>query len=872
MTKFPAALIFSLPLLLAPTIASAQVKPPLPAPVTLAWALAALPRPASGVLLALGADRATLPTGTALPGGADLAAVAAAFGEQTQTFGPVTALAPITKIALNEDPAAPDLFADLNRLTAIKMLAASLDDGQWAALTSERGLGLGDLTDERQQQLFHALFRRGRLWVASQDPALSDLPDDKRTDARDVSDQIGGVRIRLGQTAHLYLHDRAGETIFFHPPSVEALRRLHTWTPKQEPPAVQNAVVLRAAVPNGLRLGDLALDDPAFAVPVPLAGTRTAEALMERIASLTHREIYADPHYARRLLTLTGPAPSASAADLLRALALASAGTYRKIGPAYVLTDDRAGVGTRRLRLQQWKEEVSQGQLNMGDQAGAVLLKRRISSARTLPTFGDPVALTPGQAASLKDDLGIPDEDEKYPYAKLTPAQQDLARRTAAAYEAPPVTDNAHQDPDQTGPVILRSDYKVQMLIPTVAGPVDTSISSRMPLLFWPGEAAFMAEYAKKAAQKPRPALPPAPPLLPLLRSRPRRVILGHPRTLADVDALVAAMQKIGLNELWLDVFSGGKSHLDAKGPDILAEALKQAKGTNLKVYADLSLLLWGDAPPASAADLTLLGETSREAAAQAHARTPNTEYDNDGKPIPFALLPVAVSAVSETVQTTLAALVRDAAARPGLAGFVWEDADADDVLGCTLPLRLRFLRAYHADPVDIAPEGDARTDLSLPTFDDAETDKALPDLWTKARTRTVAELLGVLRGALPPSLPVLMEQSGGRSAWLVSWDDPRQTPPSLRPLFADENFPERARVVGESRRQGRAALVREPVTCIGGVEALARALQADLAPLPSVKADNKAPWDGFVLDFESEDTTRGTDPLADLVRAAAPR
>ena len=78
-------------------------------------------------------------------------------------------------------------------------------------------------------------------------------------------------------------------------------------------------------------------------------------------------------------------------------------------------------------------------------------------------------------------------------------------------------------------------------------------------------------------------------------------------------------MKALGLNQLWLDVFSGGHSHLDKPpggGPDILTEALARTKGTGIAVIPALNLLRWGADPPPDACDLTALGETSAQAEA----------------------------------------------------------------------------------------------------------------------------------------------------------------------------------------------------------------------------------------------------------------
>ncbi len=874
------AFLALLPSLLLLGPAGAQTKPPTPPGLTLAGALASMPPPTQGVLLAVGADKVKLSAGAEAPptGGVDLGTVAAAFGEQAQPFGTVTAVAPATRVVLNEDPAPPDVTADLSPRPAFRMLAASLDDSQWAALTSERGLGLTDLPDRTQQALFHALFPRGRLWVASQDPEMAKLPDDQRTDTRDVSDQIDGVRIRLGQTTHLYVHDRAGQTIYFSVKAADEAKRLHTWSPKLDSPAAQHNVALRATVINTPRPGDLHLDDPALAVAVPVAGLRTVEDMTERIAALSHKEVYADPHYARRTLMVIGPAPSAPAGDLLGALALAVAGTYRQVGPAFVLTDALAGVGARRQRLAEWEEAAQDGQHALGDRAGAALLKRRINQARALPAFGDPIALTPSQMTAMKRDIMIPElpgEEGRYPYAKLTAAQQDLARRTAADYEERSASSTLPQylaegDPqeaDPTGPVDLRMEYKVEMLIPTINTLVESGLQQPMWMLFWPGEAIAAERHPEAFHPQETTKSVPLPALIPLLRSRLRRAVIGHPRTAASVDALVAAMRKVGLNELWLDVFSGGVSHVGGKDPDILGEALKQTAGTGITMYADLSLLPWGDAPPEAARDLSIEGENSQEVGVHARDRMQEAEYDDAGKPVVFAPPPVLVSPAAETVRGTLTALVQGLSARPGLAGFVWEDAEAGSDLGYTPAMRLAFLRFAHADPLDITPALSLRADVSLPAFDDAAADKALPALWDKARAGANAALLGAMRQARVSARPILMEQSAVRTEWLASWDDPRQLPPPLRTLFVGEFYPKPERIAVGAQKQGKAALLRERVSNSADTDALARALQTDLA---GKMAGGKSAWGGFVLDFADAEATRGEHPLAGLVDAAA--
>lgn len=861
------------------------------APLTLAQALTKLPPPTKGVLLTVGADKVTLPDGT-LPPPADASptVLANTFGDITQDFGSVTVIAPATRVLLNDNPAPPDMSADIGSYTGFKMLAASLDDAQWKLLTSEGGLGLIDLTNDTQKLLFHSLFPDNVLWVASQDPAQQKLPDSQRTDTRNVSDQIDGVRVRIRQTAHIYIHDKKGKTIYFTGPPADTTR-LRTWSPPHDLPATQNNVLRRAVVVNTPKSSDLSLHNARFQQTVTLTGIKTVSDLVARIAAKTHTELYADPHYSTRPLTVLGPTHEAPAADVLAALALAVAGTYRQVGPAFVLTDDLKGVGTRRTRLQNWEDGTDALQKMFRDQAGATLIKRRISQARTLPTFGDPLALTPEQIASMKDDPivpGLPDANNNYPYAKLTSAQQAQVQKIADAFEEQQAKraakgsndSNPPQEPNLTGAVRLRPYYAVQFLVPTVQEPVDDNDNTNvfLSLLYWPGStvaASMNAEAAAKAgpAAAPPKKLPPAPPLLPLLRSRPRRAVLGHPTTPAAVDALVAAMQKIGLNELWLDVFSAGKSRLADKGTDILTEVLNKTQGTGIAVYASVSLLPWGNTPPKDTWDLDILGENSRAADIADHNRRGGEadSYDAAGRPISYMPPPVAVSPVSEAVKKTLTDMVRSVASRPGLAGFVWEDTERGDDLGYTPEMRLAFLRSFHADPIDITQDDYLSGDVSLPTFDDKALDTTLRGHWDDARLGANAFLLTQMRQAVPTSAdkPILMPRSDGLTEWLVSWDDPRQLPPPLRTLFAGSNYVSRADVRTVAAKQGKSAFVVVPVRDPANPDALARALQ-DALPPPSPKG--KAAWDGYVLDFREDRFTDSTEPLRDLVRAITPK
>ncbi len=873
----PALLLFAFALPGGADPAAKTAAPP--KKLTLAQALATAP-PADGLLLSVSAEQVTLPDDAEPPpADASTSDIAAAFGDQNFRFGAVTAIAPPTMTVLNTQPDAPNIAADLNSSTALKMLTASLDDTQWQALTSERGLGLSDLSDDIQRGLFHALFPQGRLLISSEDPALNDVAPEKRTDVQDVSAQIDATRIRLGQTARFYLHDTQGKTIYFSAARPDVAQRLHIFHPKTPPSPVEHGVALSAAVPNALKSSDLDYDSRVLQVPVSPAGAATVGDLVTRIGQKTKLEMYADPHYAARTLTVQGPARTEPAADLLRALCVCVTGTFRKVGPAYVLTDDLAGVGTRRKHLGDWEDEADHARDVLRDQAGSLLLHRRGATARTLPALGDPLAVSPQEMAAIHDDPSLPGVPEGFdnplPFATLTPAQQSWLRQTATEFNDSRSNSPGEEKPaaDLTRNVDLKVHYALQMLVPSQSQPVD-AFNSPLEILYIPSEEEMMANEVPELVReqaKAQAKLPPAPPLSAALHLGRFRDVLAHPRSAKDVDALVAVMQKLGLNTLLLDVFSGGVNHVKTSatlGTDILAEALARTRGTGTAVYADLSLLAWGDAPPDAVQDLTVDGLNTRSAAIQDHEINPSPDFNYEtGKPIPFAAPLVQVSPVSPQVQTTLTALVQDLAARPGLAGVAWDDVDSDREVGFAPEMRLAFLRSAHADPLDLTQQYTLRADDTLPLFDDPAVEESLHDLWVKAKLSANTDLLRRLRLAAirrdGSPLPVLVEEELVFNQHnYLSWNTPVQEQPPLREQFGDGFYVDWDKSLLLARTQNRSVLHREVIENDGETSTLAQTLSGDIKALP--------PNGGFVLDFRHDEVTQGAAPLASLVLAVS--
>lgn len=896
------SLLFTVCLSLWPLLAfpaQAQV-PTAPAAPTLAQALPGAEPPKDTLLFTVAAEKVILPADAALPQKRDTATqTVQTYGRILREFGGVTAAAPPTMTVLNTAPGTPNPYDGMPPGDALKLLLAGLTDSQWKTLISPVGLGLSDLTGDTQPDLFLALFPGNSLKLYPR--RLVDSyggEDDAHLPSLSPSD-IRQAHLRLGQRVTLGMAAGSGEGSYFNAlgPSPGGLVKyeIYPGTSGLASPNTLFGVAVRAVIPNTPKPSDLAYDDKALQVRVNLAGVKTVGDLTQRLGVAVKKEIYADPRYETRSVTHLGLS-SARAADLLQALALCVAGTYRKVGPAYVLTDDLAGEGTRQMILSRFVEAADLARTQSVTDAGDGLITSR--GIGSLPPLDSALVFSAAQKAALTEGgYYVPGGSggRDVPFVSLTPEQQAFARQSVETWntrldnmteQEASAEDKAKLRVTLNRPVNLSVSPTLLMQTPSVSGAIMLDAYLSANGLFSPSDQlrahndalrwkAQMAAHPPPSAYVP----PPAPPLGPLLARSPRRAVLVQPKTAKEVDAVIAVMKTVGFNQLWLDVFSNGKSHLDGS-PDILMEAVKQTRGTGIQVFAVLSLLHWGpDAPPA-AWDRTLLGETSPEADA---AQTRYQAIKFQGKtaeeaeklvsPADYSVCPVAPA-----VQETLLALVRRVAATNGVAGIVLRDTQASGYdrpdlsvygisgggpFGYATALRLAFLRRTHIDPVDLMEAHmngaqSAGADTSLPDFDDYHVERLAETEWSKFRAdagRTLLDELYAAASPVPGKRPVIwiaQRRPTGRDDWYGLWAGSfgrlPEKPENVAYGGAQENVPAFAHT------QCRADLYEMPAFA---------PTRSDLAYLLE---GLPAGWDGFILNLSSSEGN----PLAGLLPPAA--
>ena len=890
--------------LLCASMAGAQTGTGSPAPPkeTLARALKSVPPPKTGVALTVAAEAVTLPPpGVAPPAGAPLSDVADAFGRTLQSCGDVTAVAPATMTLLNDQPGEPDLSGAISPSAALLALAAGLSDGQWQALTSAQGLMLSDLTTEDQQQLFWALFPGHRLLAA---PAHADGTQPKPEEASDCSAALDQARLRLSQTSRLLPTSRGGNTLYTSispDPSGTA-----SWVVVHDQQAARKTLYgqdVRADVPNAPKAGDLDFELPTLQTPISVTGLKTVGDLVARVGRVSDLELYADPHYAARSLTVLGPAGLEPGGDLLRALAFCVTGTFRRVGPAYVLTDNLTGVAADQQIWSEYREHARALLEKIRDEAKASLFGNKDRSPFSLPSFDGEIGVLPTQEHPDPGSFGdrfLPEQsvyEKPFPFAQLTPDQQAAARRIASDYASDnreQIAKDPTQAPDPQGTWRVNPQYRLDAFLPSLPQPVTLQQEGLLNLA-WPPDDVFNERM--KAGEKWEDAQAlrdaekkagPLPPLSVVLARTPRRAVLAAPHTPAEVVSLVAAMKKLGLNELWLSVFQNGVARVPSTplpppdgvtGPadpnaDILGAALDATKGTGIRVLPVLDLLTWGKAPPEAVRDVNILGETSVQNDTRQRENNPFASQEDDPPP-PAGM---SVSPAAPDAAKDLAALVRAVAARPGLGGLVWRataptgylpsQQSVDNALGYTPAMRLAFLRRAHADPWDVSDGGYSRLDFHLPEWDDPTADAALMSQWSASRAETDLALLRSLYGAAQSSspagsLPIWIEQvqtgPDADDGWFGTWDTPHKRLPAFHYDTAeggDGDALQSLPAASQAKAESRFAVVRVRVKADDQAQAIA---------LHVGEALTNKPLDGLILDITEADGGPGISGLGRL-------
>ena len=747
-----------------------------------------------------------------------LESIAALYHRLIQGFGPVTALAPATMFVLNTGDLSKPPIALLAQQNPLQYLLGSLTKAQLQQLGGQ-GLGMEDLTPD-QRTLFAAVLPKPLSYVPSSatlptmegDPQtwtraqLQDYIDKSKVaqaayDAQVktvADDALSGVRLRANLQADYVFNvpGQDGYGVGVDPargqkPSAGGYKLSEEVVPVPSNDTMNS--VLRSEEPNLLKPGALHWDQSVLNISIPLDNLKTVDDLVGRISKATHLELYADPRYGRRTLFLKGDVGKpVRARFLLQALALCATGTWRQVGPAYVLTDDLLGVAARRAYLKEavngWSNTLRAGAKETGDHLSQLNWTQIVHFADD-----DPNALPSSLAAQVdRDSQKATGFGASIPYGQLPAGIQSGLHGGLDDY-------TAHSD-------LQSSSQKIEKdLTP------KTSVYVTFNLRFFvvvpsAGAVALSNEYRIQKSDPPSsPHSDAPPPPKPAVFTAALRGIMGAPRTPDEARQLVDKMAILGYNALFCKAFTGGQtdfpnpvlppdSSVDAQ---ILPAAIAEGKRRNITVYGVVDTLCWGldgtksklkPLPGNLPDDLGVLGETPAQTIrrqSDSHSLAP---YEDADTLMSSAGAQRWVSPADPKVAQMLVGITRALVQLPGLAGAVFQETGAPGYiagdnngqsgpnLGYSFPQRLAYLRLAHADPIDIGDQDQdyvtidgggsySMLNFSLPNFDaggDANGQDVVKEQWNTYRVDADKALLTALYAAAHnanPGMPLFMRE-----------------------------------------------------------------------------------------------------------------
>ena len=818
-SEFSARAQEAVPTVPAPVAATADTKAAAPAkpqrkPLTTLQEILTQARPSFGLALAINTQGTYADTNDIEKKPVDtVGRVAEAFGFITHRFNSMLAIGAPTYTELATDFSKANPFADMPPEQAFTLLMSGLDDRQRAALASKTGLGFNDMTTTAQKQIFATLLPDGDISVW---PRGGGEP--KKLGV--LRDNPASVHFRVAQEVNLLCevkNQQYGGSISVPTPNQETgpkAYNLNTWEHYRNLDKV-NGVVIRRDVPNRPKPSDLDYQSSRLQVSISITGLKTVGDLIARVAERTKVEIYTEPVYEKKTMTwVTDGRSAAPASELLRAVAFCLTGTYRKVGTAFVLTDDLLGVGTRRQMIQDFEEECDAERAQAVKDAEKAIKENPAQKKLKLDTFGDPLAMTPEQEKTPPPSpyyhQGL--NEAALPYEKLTSAQQAAVQSYEANIKAHPENNNAGWSPDFEKNIHVVKNSAVQMVITGLDGVITTEFGAQLSPLFEPEpkKREIPAEELKMFANLPK--------WKDAAKAVARRAVICKPLTTADVDASLLRIEAMKFNQMWLVVFQDGKARIpgtpfpldpacDTK-VDLLTYAIAEGKKKGITVCPVVDVFAWGKDTPKDLRLWTLRGEDSAQSAAR-HFKinklkpVGGEEFD----PLPKNAVPSPVVFVDPTdpaAQKALTGLFKAIAGHDGAGAAVcramtpegfanqdaWTQLKIRDGMGFNPALRLAFLQKQHLDPVDMLDSNrnsiNLRANLTLANHDGNSYDYELAPKWNTLRSEALqtvwrslfeAEQSGA--GAKKPALLIGQDDGQGFMSWYDDWSDPKAPLPN---------------------------------------------------------------------------------------------
>lgn len=497
------------------------------------------------------------------------------FERRAVRCGSVSTLAPRTMTVLN--------YKNLPKLTPASVvrpqdrfgfLMATLTPAQWARIGSEQGLGAGDLN--RQQR---------ELWDGMLPPQIA-LTRHREAGVERVEVTPGlrqQMRLRFARRVSWLFQRGVGRDSSFAGtwmPDPSDIWQIAASGPEAERDwqrRTVGAVELRADVAERLKPSDLDFGAEALDATISLGGAQTVGDLVARIRDATRLDLYCDPRY--RVLAVSVRGDRARAGDVLKALCRSVTGTVRNLGGqggAWIMTDDRTGLGTRQAIIGDWVQQrsalLTQISLQLQDALRNADPGKYLTYDAADPQVPDKQTAEQIAAHAEKLRTSPPTYDAVannspgvllwVPVSQLPPSAQISLKEQIAQIQK---DSNGSDRPLRTDRVTPRVESSCFLIFPSVGRAKVYSAPSLSP--YFREQDPSDVKYAPyKWEPKPLPTR---------IKTRALMVLTSGA---SNARALAVSARRAGFTELWIDY----DSKSDKATVATLAAAVQEAKAQNL--------------------------------------------------------------------------------------------------------------------------------------------------------------------------------------------------------------------------------------------------------------------------------------------------
>jgi len=627
----------------------------------------------------------------------------AAFHRTRTTVTGLSAIIPDSMVIIDDSlQQSPNMYDGLPRPTKVLYLMSTLDSRQWEAITGG-GLGMSDLTGD-QKGVFTSIlpkpFKYSTYKVGNKYE-----PEPLETNLELSDTELQSVRLRLERSLQFMMpiigqqdsmtprdtnqdHGKPGDK-FIERDSDADFRKQDSF-----------GIKVRQTVPNMQKPSDLDYRATNLNGSIQLNPSERISDMLKRIGQVTGLELHADLRVGDRMMVCYGRSTPISSA--LRVIALSVTGTYRKVGPAYILTSDLVGMGARKMKLAAFDSELNAKVWNEESAWRQQIYK---SGHLIQVRFRADDHLTPSDSLAKKLDQGPPGSRTKINSSDLSEGLKKFIERQNETYKNQQVTADGAE---------AQSDYEFSYVLP--------SGDSTRPDLHTLGQH----ELFSYSNTDPRPSQDaPSQAKLAVTAIKDPVYLCLSADTVAGARHAVALASRYGFKDLWLHTLSS----------DSLIAALKDAAAAEIKVSLAVCPFDYEGAADAASADRTLFGDTPPQSLERRKADSDWAQIQTRGWGEPEPLGSISPLSTGYQARQNMAISL---AKTPGLAGVRVLNSTPHGYNGprvnyTSIPrpiylekgnfgyaedLRLAFMRLQNVDPIDLCPPNIyTNSDLRQPFF-----------------------------------------------------------------------------------------------------------------------------------------------------------